>query len=361
MKTSKAVKHPRAFACEPFLRELVALPTPGTREDAGQKLVRARLAPLCDRVDTDIYGNVLGVVNEKAPTRLLVTAHVDEIGLMVTEVDDKGFIYVTSLGGSRPDALVGQRVVIHGGGGPVPGVVGRKTGDAPKEEITVDGLWLDIGAGNGKEAKSLVAPGDTVTIGGEYTRLAGDRVTARALDDRAGVAAVVRAMEILSPQKKKLKVAVYALSAVQEEGGGHRGAAVCAFAVKPQAALAVDLCYATDCPKTEARKQGAAKLGGGPVLSISLTANRVVNSMLEDAAKARRIPLQKIVEPRATWTDGDAIASSCCGVATGVVSIPARYMHSTSEVLSLSDLDRAAELVAEFALRLPAAPDFRPI
>ena len=351
----------KTYACEPFLKELVSLPTPGTYEDRGQKLVRERLAALCDRVETDIYGNVLGVVNEKAATRLLVTAHVDEIGLMITEIDDKGFIYVTQLGGSRPDALVGQRVVVHGKKGPLPGVVGRKTGEAPKEEITIDGLWLDIGASSGKEAKQLVAPGDTVTIGGEYTRLAGDKVTARALDDRAGVAAVVQAMSIIAKKRRKLKVAVYALSAVQEEGGTHRGAAVCAFAVKPQAALAVDLCYATDCPKTEAKKQGAAKLGGGPVLSISLTVNRVVNRMLEAAAKAKKMPLQHVIEPRATWTDGDAIASACCGVATGVVSIPGRYMHSTSEVISLSDLDRTAELVAAFALRLPAAPDFRPM
>ncbi|HOX07793.1 MAG TPA: M20/M25/M40 family metallo-hydrolase [Planctomycetota bacterium] len=351
----------KAFACESLLKELIGLPTPGTNEDAGQKLVRRRLAAVCDRVETDIYGDVLGVVNGKAPTRVLLAAHVDEIGLMVSQVDAQGFVQVNLLGGSRPDALVGQRMHIHTAKGPVLGVIGRKPGEAPKEEIKTADLYLDIGAASRAEAEKLVRPGDTVTCTCGFDRLGGDRVAGRGLDDRAGVAAVVRAMEIIRRERRRLKVAVFALSNVQEEGGRFRGAAVSAFQVMPQAALAVDVCYARDYPKMETRLSGDCKLSGGPTLSLSLTVNRAVNRMLEAAAKAKKIPLQYAVEPTSTGTDGDAIASVGPGVATGVVSIPCRYVHSPSEVISLADLDQTAELIAEFVLRMPAKPDFKPI
>jgi endoglucanase len=351
----------KTYACEQFLKELVSLPTPGTFEDQGQKLVRSRLTALCDRVETSIYGDVLGAVNEGAETKLLLAAHVDEIGLVVSNVDDKGFVQLNLMGGSRPDALVGQRLRVHAAKGPVLGVIGRKPGNAPKEEIKVEDLYLDIGASTRAEALKLVRPGDTATCVFGLDRLGGDRVAGRGLDDRAGVAAVVRAMEIIGRERKRLKVAVCALSNVQEEGGKFRGAATSAFRVMPQAALAVDVCHARDFPKMETRLSGDCRLSGGPTLSLSLTTNRVVNRMLESAAKARKIPLQYAVEPSATGTDGDAIASMGPGVATGVVSIPCRYVHSPSEVISLRDLDQTAELIAEFALRLPAKPDFKPI
>jgi putative aminopeptidase FrvX len=349
------------YACEAFLRELIRRPTPGTCEDSGQKLVLQALRPLCDRVETDIYGDVLGALNEKARTRVLLAAHVDEIALVVSNIDDQGFVQVNLMGGSRPDALVGQRLHIHAAGGPVLGVVGRKPGEAPKEEIKVADLYLDIGATSREEAAKLVRPGDTATVVYALDRLGGDRVTGRGLDDRAGVAAVVRAMELIRRGRKRLKVAVFALSNVQEEGGRLRGASVSTFRIMPQAALAVDVCYARDYPKMETRLSGNCRLSGGPTLSLSLTANRAVNRMLEAAAKANKIPLQYAVEPSSTGTDGDAIASVGPGVATGVVSIPCRYVHSPSEVISLADLDQTAELLAEFVLRRPAQPDFKPI
>jgi len=351
----------KTYACEAFLKELVSLPTPGTYEDPGQKLVRRTLAGLCDRVETSIYGDVLGVINEKAPSKLLLAAHVDEIGLVVSHIDDQGFLEMSLMGGSRPDALIGQRVQVHAAKGPVLGVVGRKPGEAPKEEIKVDDLYLDIGASGRAEAARLVKPGDTATCVCALDRLGGDRVTGRGLDDRAGVAALVGAARLIGRHRRRLQVAVYVLSNVQEEGGTFRGAKTSAFRIMPQAALAVDVCYARDFPKMQVRFSGECRLGGGPTVSLSLTANRAVNRMLQAAAKARRIPLQYAVEPRATGTDGDVIASVGPGVATGVVSIPCRYVHSPSEVISLGDLDRTAELVAEFALRLPAQPDFKPI
>ena len=346
--------------CEELLRELVSLPTPGTREDAGQRVVAKRLAEVCDHVGTNVHGNVLGVIGEGAATRLLLTAHIDEVAIMISHIDERGFLYFAPLGGSKPDALVGQRITIHSRGGPVPGAVGRRPGPAPKEEILAKDLWIDIGAHSRTEAARLVTPGDPATVNLGLERLVGDGVAGRGLDDRAGVAAMIAAMRIVSRQKRRLKVSVYALSATQEEAGQHRGAAVGAFAIRPHVCLVMDLGYATDCPQSDPRESGVVRLCGGPIVSVSLTTNRRVNRMLAAAAGARGVPLQYAVEPRSTGTDGDTIASSGPGVATGVVSIPGRYMHSPSEVISLTDLAWTAELVAEFALRLPKAPDFRP-
>jgi endoglucanase len=346
--------------CEKLLEKLIKLPSPGTYEDPGQKLVLREMRKVSDRAETDIYGDVLGVINEKARTKVLLAAHVDEIGLVVSNVDAKGFVQVNLMGGSRPDALVGQRMVVHTAKGPVLGVVGRKHGPAPKEEITVKDLYLDIGAASKQEATGKVRPGDTATCAYDYDRLGRDCAAGRGMDDRAGVVAVLEAMRILKANRRRLKVAVYGLSNVQEEGGKFRGATVSTFRIRPDAAVAVDVVPSRDYPKTITQLAGNIDVGKGPTLSLSLTANRAANRMLEAAAKAKRIPLQLAVEPTSTGTDGDAIASVGPGVATAVVSIPCRYVHSPSEVISLKDLDNTARLIAEFALRMPARPNFKP-
>jgi putative aminopeptidase FrvX len=343
-----------------LLERLIKLPTPGTREDAGQKMVLKEMRALCDRVETDIYGDVLGVINEKAPVKLLLAAHIDEIGLVVSNIDSRGFVQVNLMGGSRPDALVGQRVHIHTDKGPIMAVVGRQSGGAPKKEITVKDLYLDIGASSRAEAAKRVKQGDTVTCTCTLDRLSGDLVAGRGLDDRCGVIAVLEALRIIKASRSKLKVGVYGLSNTQEEGGKFRGATVSAFRLQPQAALAIDVVPARDYPKTITQLAGDIQVGKGPTISLSLTTNRVVNQRLEAAAKSKRIPIQYAVEPGATGTDGDAIASVGPGVATGVVSIPCRYVHSPSEVISMKDLEATARLVAEFALRLPARPSFKP-
>jgi endoglucanase len=345
---------------ESLLSEIVSLPSPGTNEDAVQRLVRRELGGLCDSVTTDVHGDVWGVLNPEAPARVMICAHADEIGLVVSHIEKRGFVRVNLMGGSRPDALVGQRVTVHAARGPVPGVIGRKDGPSPKEEITTKDLYIDIGAPSGAAAAKLVAPGDTVTCSCGFQRLAGEAVTARGLDDRCGVAAMIEALRLIRRDRRKPKVSVCALSSVQEEGGKFRGATVSAFNVMPQAALVLDVCLARDYPKTDPQLAGECEIGQGPTISLSLTANRVVNRMIREAAKARKIGLQYAVEPVTTGTDGDAIASVGPGIATGVISIPCRYVHSPSEVISLRDLSSVAELVAEFVLRLPGRPDFTP-
>ncbi len=342
------------------LEKLIALPSPGTYEDQAQQFVRGELNKYCDRVDSDIYGDVLGVLNEKAPTKILLAAHIDEIALVVSNIDKDGFVNVNSLGGCRPDALVGQRVKVYSGKKTVPGVIGRAHGPAPKEELTFKHLYVDIGARSKADALKMISVGDMITPSCTLDYLANNRVAGRGLDDRCGVAAILDAMRIIKAAKGVPKVAVYALSNVQEECGRFRGATISTFQIAPQAAIAIDVCYARDFPKTSTQLAGDCQVGSGPTLSISVTCNRVVNKQLESAAKSKKIPLQYAVAPSSTGTDGDAIASVGPGVATGVVSIPCRYVHSPSEVISLKDLANTAKLLAEFVLRMPAKPNFKP-
>lgn len=340
-----------------LLEELVSRPSPGTMEDPVQERVLAHFKRLCDRTETDLLGDVVGVLNEKAETRLLLVAHVDEIGLMISRIEEKGFLRVRALGGCRPDAMVGQRVAVHTARGAVPGVVGRTIGPAPKTEIKTEDLWLDIGTLSRKDAEKLVCVGDPVTPSCTLERLHGDRVTGRGLDDRAGVAVLLAALRLVRADRRKPKVAVYALSSVQEEGGRFRGALTRAFDIDPHASIVVDVADSQDYPG----RTGQFRIGDGPLISKSLTVNRKVNNLLVKSARAKKIPYTFTAEPQATGTDGDVIASSRGGTAVGVVSIPTRYIHSPSEVLSLKDLELTARLIAEFVLRLPSKPDFRPL
>ena len=339
-----------------ILEQLINLPTPGTREEAGQKFVIRHLRDLCDRVETDIFGSAVGVINAKAETRVLLTAHVDEVACMVESIDSRGYLRLSAIGRCQPDGLVGQRVHVHSEKGVVTGVVARAAGAPPKEELKIESLWIDIGASDREQALKRVSVGDTVTPQCGFNRLSSDLVAGRGLDDRAGVVAMIEALRLIKADRRKPKVAVYALSAVQEEGPSHRGIITQTFRIRPQAALAIDCCLSQDSPG----QSGDIKLGGGPLTAVSMTTNRATVRRLQEAAGAARIPLTLIAEPRSTGTDADALASVGEGVATGVLYFPVRNLHSPSEVASLKDLQSVAQLTAEFVLRLPETPDFKP-
>jgi len=167
-------------------------------------------------------------------------------------------------------------------------------------------------------------------------------------------------MRLIKNSRRRPRVAVYLLSSVQEEGGSSRGARIAASGISPHAAVAVDVVPSTDYPGTATDLSGNIKLGGGPTLSLSMTSNRKINEMITAAARSAKIPIQSSVEPVSTRTDGDAIASVGSGVATGVLSIPCRYVHSPAEVISMTDLEKVARVLAAFVMKMPAEPDFRP-
>jgi len=345
-----------------FLRELVELPSPSGFEQPAQRLIRKRLDEFADRVWTDVHGNVFGVLNEKAPLRVMLAGHVDEIGLMITHVDKEGFLYFAPVGGIDPALLPGQRVAVHTSAGIVRGVVGKKPihlmEQKEREQVPkVQDLWLDIGARDEKDARSIVAIGDVATVEGEFRLLRNDVALARGFDDRIGAFVVVEALKGLA--KRRLRVAVFAVSTVQEELG-LRGARTSAFAIDPHAGIAVDVGFASDFPSADKKQLGEVKLGEGPLLHRGANINPVLGEHLVSVARKKRIPIQISAEPRATGTDANAIQVNRSGAAAALVSIPNRYMHTPVELVSLKDVDNAVRLLVEAVAAMPAKMDFTP-
>jgi len=342
-----------------FLEELIGTPSPSGYEWKIQEIIRRRMKGYCDEARLDVHGNVIGVVNAGAPLRVMIAGHCDEIGFMVMHIDEKGFLYFSSVGGVDSGVVSGQRVIVHSQRGPVPGVIGRKPIHLMEQEergkpAKFHEMWIDIGVGKRKEAEKLVSLGDYVTIEGGLTRLQGDMVAGRAFDDRAGAFVVVETMRRL--KGRRLGVAVYGVTTVQEELG-LRGARTSAYGIDPHAGIAVDVTFATDHPGADPKRTGECSLGKGPVLHRGPNINPVLGRMLEETARRRKIPFQITPEPRATGTDANAIQVSRAGVAAALLSLPNRYMHTPVEMVSLKDLDNASLLLAEFLASLK--PDTR--
>ena len=345
-----------------FLKELMSRPSPSGFEAPAQAVIRARLKGVADRVDTDVHGNVYGVINEKAPMRIMLAGHVDEIGLMITHIDPKGFLFLAGIGGWDPFIAVGQRVFVVGQRGEIPGVIGRKPIhllDATERTkgIKISDLWVDIGASSKKDAEKVVAVGDPVVVKPDFFELRNDLISSRAFDDRAGAWVVVETLREL--KKRKPKVAVYAVSTVQEELG-LRGGATSSYRLQPHAGIAVDVGFTSDFPGSEPKQTGDTALGKGPILHVGANINPVLGKFLLDVAKKRRIPWQMQAEPRATGTDANPMQLTRGGCATALISVPNRYTHSPIEVISLKDLDNTVRLLVETITAMPASMDFRP-
>src|SRR5262249_50548645 len=281
---------------------------------------------------------------------------------MVQHIDDNGFLYVQPIGGWDMQVLLGQYLTVWTAQGPARGVVARKathllTGDERNKVPQFTDVWVDIGAKDRKDAEDVVCPGDTVTFALGYRPLRNGLAASPAMDDKVGVWVVMEALRL--SHGKDVAVPVYCVSTVQEEIG-LRGATTSAYGIHPTVGIAVDVCHATDTPGNERKQLGETKLGGGPVLFRGPNINPVVHDRLRDAARAREIEVQPRGAPRGTGTDANAIQLTCEGVATGLIGIPNRYMHSPVEVVHLEDLDRAAQLLAEFCLRLTPEVDWTP-
>ncbi|MGQ9661114.1 MAG: M42 family metallopeptidase [Kiritimatiellia bacterium] len=346
-----------------FLKELVSKPTPSGYEQPGQKVVADYMRQFADEVHTDIHGNVHGVLNPSGAYRVMLAGHCDEIGLMIMHIDDKGFLYFDSVGGVNANLLQGERVTIHTARGDVPGVIGVKPihlmdpKDREGKLLKAHELWIDIGARNKKEAARLVEPGDVATIASGWITLQNNRVACRGFDDRIGAFVVADVLRLL--RGRKLKVAVHAVSTVQEEIG-LRGAKTAAFAVEPRVGIAVDVTFATDQPDVEAKRVGEAILGGGPVLHRGANFNPEVVAGLKAAAKVLRMKTQMQPYARGSGTDANIIQISRAGVAAGLVSVPTRYIHSPVEVVNLWDVENTVRLMAQYIGSLRGDEQFIP-
>lgn len=345
-----------------FLKALMLQPSPSGFEVPAQRVVRQRMKSFTDRVSTDVHGNVIGVLNEKASQKVMLAGHVDEIGFMITHIDANGFLYFALIGGCDPAVLVSQRICILASKGAVRGVVGRKPihmmDQAERgKEIKLDDLWIDIGAKDRKDALKAVAIGDPVVIEPDFIELRNGLISSRAFDDRVGTWVVTEVLRALVG--KKLKVAVYAVSTVQEEVG-LRGAITSAYAIKPNVSIAVDVGFSSDFPAGEPKKSGEIKLGKGPILHAGANINPVLGKMLCDTARKKEIKYQIQAEPRATGTDANPMQLARGGSAAALVSIPNRYMHTSVEVVALNDLDAAVALIAETILAMSGTENFIP-
>jgi endoglucanase len=310
-------------------------------------------------LSSDGIGSSIARVGEASPL-LAVVGHIDEIGLTITHIDDSGFLYFAPIGGWDPQVLVSQRVEIRGKDGVVSGVVGRKPihllePDARKKAAELKSLHIDIGASQREEAAELVRIGDPVVIAGEPTRVAGDRLVSRAMDNRLGAYVALEALRRCH-ERGSLGGSFAAIAAVQEEIGLF-GARTSAFEVRPDLAVAVDVTHATDAPGVDEKEVGSSPLGSGPSIGRGSTLSPKVFELLIEAAEDAGIEYTVSASGRGTSTDADAIQISRSGIPTGLVSIPLRYMHSPVELVDLNDVEATVELIAAFASRLSADVD----
>lgn len=345
-----------------FFKHALETPSPSGYESPLQQIVRDYAADFADEVKTDVHGNVIAVKNPGASLRVMLAGHCDQIGLIVQHVDDEGFLYIQPIGGWDPQVLIGQRMTVWTDAGEVFGVIGKKpihllTEEERKQVPKMKDLWLDIGAADKQEAEKVVRVGDSVTVQLGFNRMPNDRAVSPAMDDKSGMWVVIEALR--RADKKKLDCALYAVSTVQEEVG-LRGAKTSSFGIEPHVGVAVDVTHATDCPTVEKKEEGDVKLGKGPVIYRGPNMNPKVVQLLIQAADKHEIPYQLGASGRATPTDANAIQVNRSGVAAGLISIANRYMHSPVEMISLEDLDRAADLLARFAEGLTANLEFTP-
>jgi endoglucanase len=281
---------------------------------------------------------------------------------LVQYIDAEGFLYVQPIGGWDPIVLVGQKMTVCAAEGPVFGAIGRKpihllSEDERKQVPKLKDLWLDIGARDKTEAAALVRVGDPVTLELGYREMRNGFACSPAMDDKCGLWVAIEALRRTSP--KKLNCALFAVSTVQEEIG-LRGATTSTYGVNPHVGIAIDVTHATDCPTIDKKQEGDVALGKGPVIYRGPNMNPHVVEKLMEAAAADEVTYQVAASGRATPTDANTIQTSRGGVAAGLVSIPNRYMHTGVEMISLDDIDRAADLLAGFALRLNGDEQFTP-
>lgn len=339
-----------------LLRRLIDSPSPSGFEQKAQQVVREEVQAYADEVRTDVHGNVIASLNSNGYPRVMLTAHIDELGFLIRYIDEQGYLYFTPIGGYDPSTLPGARVIVHTPGGPVASVIGCRAvhllgSDERGRVPSLEDMWIDIGATSQEEARQLVPLGSAATRAAQLELLRGDLVVSRALDNKSGICAIIEALRRLHERRAQLNAAVFLVSAVQEEVGT-RGVQTSAYSVDPQVALTVDVTFASDHPETSKIRLGDVKLGGGPGITIGGYVNpRIYEGLMATAEKAE-MPFQYDIQSSRTGTDNDHIQVTRGGVATGLLNIPCRYMHSSSEVVSLKDIDATAELMAQFVLTL---------
>ena len=337
-----------------FFKKLVESISPSGFEEEAVSLWKERTGAFIKKMYCDVHGNCTGIIaNGKFP-KIMLAGHIDEIGYMVNYIDEEGFIYFSAIGGIDPHLIPGQRVWIKTKKGKILGVIGRKPIHLIKElerkkVAGIDQMWIDIGSQSFEQTKEIVEIGDVAVSAVGFEMLNNDKLIGRDFDDKAGAFVVSQVLKELAQAESC--ASVYGVATVQEEIG-LRGAITSAYEISPDIGIAIDMTFATDFPGMDKKKIGDIKIGAGPVIARGPNINHYVFEMLINTAKEDNIPYQVEGIAHSTGTDANVIQLTKSGVATGLVSIPLRYMHTSVELISLSDVENTIKLIKAFILRM---------
>lgn len=341
-----------------LLAALLQARSPSGYEQEAQAAIDSHVEPVADLYRRDALGNRIATIQPEGDPALLLAGHMDEIGFIIRYVDDKGFLFFDTVGGIDLNTIAGRRVTILTRNGPVRGVTGRRaihllTQEERKKVPELQNLWIDIGARDKADALARVRIGDAAVYDQSIDRLHGSLIIGRALDNKIGCYVVCETLCRLAAARAGLAARVTAVATAQEEIGC-RGARVVANGEPAHFAVAVDVGHATDHPECDNRRFGEFKLGGGPIIARGGNIHPGLFERLVAVAEREKIPYQIEAEARPTGTDGRELQMGGAGIATAVVSVPLRYMHTASEIADLVDIDNTVRLLCALARDLPA-------
>lgn len=336
-----------------FLVDLLNAKSPSGSEGQSQEVFDRYVEDSVDSYQRDALGNRIASLEGTGGPTVMFAGHLDELGFIITYIDDKGFLYFSTIGGHDRVIIPGRRVIIQTENGPVKGVTGKRAihlmDVKDREKVPkVNEMWIDIAATSKRDALSRVQVGDVATYDHEFELIHGSVGAARAFDNKCGAYIVGETLRRLAGDRDSFSAKVVSVGTSQEEIGV-RGATTSSFGVDPEFAVAVDVGHSTDHPDCDKRKFGETKLGAGPIVTRGPNINPIVYKKLVQAARENDIPIQLEGDPRPTGTDARAIQMARDGVATGLISVPLRYMHTPSEVVDLQDVEYCVRLLVAFA------------
>lgn len=345
-----------------FLEKYLNNASPTGYEWEGQKLWMNYLKPYVDEFITDTYGTAVGVINPQAEFKVVIEGHADEISWYVNYITDDGLIYVIRNGGSDHQIATSKRLNIHTKNGIVKGVFGWPaihTRDKSKEETPkLENIFVDVGCNTKEEVEALgVHVGCVITYPDEFFILNENKFVCRALDNRMGGFMIAEVARLLKKDKKELPFGLYIVNSVQEEIG-LRGAEMITQRIKPNIAIVTDVTHDTTTPMIEKKTNGYAKIGDGPVITYAPAVQNRLRELIIDTAEEKKIPFQRAASSRATGTDTDAFAYSNGGVASALISLPLRYMHTTVEMVHREDVENVIRLIYESILKIKEGDTF---
>ena len=349
---------------EAFLEKYLNTASPTGFESAGQQVWLDYIKPYVDNYIIDTYGSVVGVINPEAKYKVVIEAHADEISWFVHYITDNGFIYLRRNGGSDHQIAPSKRVNIHTDKGTVKAVFGwpaihTRLGGAKEAVPKTDNIFLDCGCKTKKEVEALgVHVGCVVTYEDKFITLNDRFFVGRALDNRIGGFIIAEVARLLKKNKKKLPFGLYITNSVQEEVGLH-GAKMIVETIRPDVAIITDVCHDTNTPMINKIKQGDLKCGDGPVLSYGPSVQNNLLKLIINSANRNKIPFQRLAASRVTGTDTDAFAFATGGVASALISLPLKYMHTTVESAHIKDVQLVIELIYHSLLKIKNQHDFK--